>query len=108
LLPVLEGKLATPLRPYLLTQAFGGGRTLAIRRGVWKYLDHPGSGGNNYTEPVLKPFALRESDPPAPVQLYNLQADPGETSNLHLKHPEIVKELKALLDDSRRTGRSRP
>ena len=33
---------------------------------------------------------------------------PGETKALHTEHPEVVKELKALLDQSKSTGRSRP
>ena len=41
-----------------------------------------------------------------PGQLYNLNTDPGETINLYFKHPEIVKELKALLEHSKQSGRS--
>ncbi len=108
LLPALEGKAAGSIRPYLLTQAFRGARTLSIRRGEWKYIDHPGSGGNNYATDELKPFALPESEPNLPAQLYNLAHDPGETTNLYLKHPEIAAELKTLLERSRSTGRSRP
>ncbi|MCF7673793.1 MAG: sulfatase-like hydrolase/transferase [Akkermansiaceae bacterium] len=36
------------------------------------------------------------------------ETDPGEKVNLYFKHPEIVKELKALLDQSKASGRSRP
>ena len=107
LLPVLEGKATTPIRPYLLTQAFGGERTLTLRRGPWVYIDHRGSGGNNYDKGELKPYALPETDPEAVGQLYNLTTDPGETTNLYSKKPEIVKELKALLEQSKATGRSR-
>lgn len=106
LLPVLEGKATAPIRPYLLTQAFGGQRTLSIRRGSWKYIDHRGSGGNNYTNPELKRFALPEAAPEAPGQLYDLASDPGETTNLYFKHPEIAAELKTLLDKSKAEGRS--
>ena len=105
---MLIGTAVAPIRPYLLTQAFGGARTLSIRRGNWKYLDHRDSGGNNYTTPALQPFALPDTAPTAPGQLYNLRNDPGETTNLSLKHPEIVAELKALLDQSKSSGRSRP
>ncbi len=108
LLPALNGTATAPIRPYLLTQAFRGARTLSIRRGQWKYLDHQGSGGNNYNSPALKPFALPETAPEAPGQLYDLAEDPGETTNLYFRHPEIAAELKALLDQSKASGRSRP
>ena len=108
LLPVLEGKVKAPIRPYLLTQAFRGAKTLSIRRGDWKYLDHRGSGGNLYDTGGLKPFALPETDPEAPAQLYNLANDPGETTNLFFKHSETVKELRTLLESSKTSGRSRP
>ncbi len=108
LLPVLEGKDKAPIRPYLLTQAFRGAKTLSIRRGDWKYLDHRGSGGNLYDTGGLKPFALPETDPEAPAQLYNLANDPGETTNLFFKHSETVKELRTLLESSKTSGRSRP
>ena len=108
LLPALERKATAPIRPYLLMQAFAGERTLSIRRGHWKYIAHRGSGGNNYSESDLKTYALPETDPEAPGQLYDLANDPGETTNLYSKKPEIVKELQALLDDSRINARSRP
>ncbi|MCB1275100.1 sulfatase-like hydrolase/transferase [Prosthecobacter sp.] len=108
MLPVLEGKAIEPVRPYLLEQAFAGARTLSIRRGVWKYLDHRGSGGNNYDKGELKPYELPETAPDAPAQLYKLDTDPGETTNLYFKHPEIVAELKGLLEKSKSEGRSAP
>lgn len=108
LLPAFEGKAAEPIRPYLITQAFAGQRTLSIRRGQWKYLDHRGSGGNNYDKGELKPFALPEADPEAPGQLYDLATDPGETTNLYSQKPEIAKELKTLLEHTKTSGRSRP
>jgi arylsulfatase A-like enzyme len=106
LLPVLEGKDTAPIRPYLLAQAFGGQRTLSIRRGMWKYMDHRGSGGNNYGSAELKRFALPEAENEAPGQLYDLASDPGETTNLYFKRPEIAAELKGLLEKSKREGRS--
>ena len=109
LLPVLRGEADAPIRPYLLTQAFAGARTLSIRRGPWKYLDHRGSGGNRYeNNPGLKPFMLPETAPDAPGHLYNLDDDPGETRNLYAERPEMVKELKALLEESKASGRSAP
>jgi arylsulfatase A len=108
LLPALEGKAAASIRPYLLTQAFGGARTLSIRRGQWKYIDHRGSGGNNYATAELQRFALPETAPQASGQLYDLANDPSETTNLFEQRPDIVKELQTLLQHSKTTGRSRP
>jgi arylsulfatase A-like enzyme len=108
MLPVLEGKAIAPIRPYLLTQAFGGARTLSIHRGNWKYIDHSGSGGNNYNAGELKLFAIPETAPDSPGQLYDLANDPGETKNLYHQKPEIVEELQSLLQLSKTTGRSRP
>jgi len=108
MLPVLLGTQGEEaVRPFLLQQAFG--RQLAIRRGAWKYLDHRGSGGNNYQKSAkLKPYALPDSAPDAPAQLYDLAVDPGETRNLYHEHPEIVQELKAKLEELRTAGRSAP
>jgi arylsulfatase A-like enzyme len=107
LLPAWLDENHRPIRPCLLTQAFGGQRTLAIRHGDWKYIDHAGSGGNRYEDdPGLKPFILPEAAPHAPGQLYNLAADPGETKNLYETEPGTVAELKALLEQSKSTGRS--
>lgn len=109
MLPALLDTAAAPIRPYMLQQAFGLQPFLSIRRGKWKYLDHTGSGGNRYeTTPALKPYILPDHAPGAPGQLYDLESDPGETKNLYFEHPEIVKELKSLLEQSKASGRSRP
>jgi len=107
ILPILLGeKPDGPVRQYTLHQTIT--LALAIRRGPWKYLDHKGSGGNDYRRPHLRPYALPDTAPDAPGQLYNLDDDPGETTNLYHKHPDIVKELKAKLDGFKASGRSAP
>ena len=106
LLPALFGEdKGKPIRPYTLHQT--NRLALAVRKGPWKYLDHSGSGGNNYEQERLLPFALPDSEPEAPGQLYNLDTDPGELNNLYFEKPELVKELKALLEGSKQSGRSR-
>lgn len=106
LLPVLRGTHEAPVRPFLLTQAFGGLRSLSIRRGPWKYLDHSGSGGNRYESGgELEPN--HQADP-APASLYHLGNDPGEKQNLLTKEPVVARELKALLEETKTSGRSRP
>ncbi|MEI6534181.1 MAG: sulfatase-like hydrolase/transferase [Verrucomicrobiaceae bacterium] len=107
MLPTLLGLADKTIRPFMLEQAFGGARWLSIRRGSWKYLDHKGSGGNNYDKGELSPYALPETDPNAPAQLYDLTTDPGEKTNLYSQKPEIAKEMKALLDQTKASGRSR-
>ncbi len=107
ILPVLLGEDGgKPIRDYTLHQTIS--LALAIRQGPWKYLDHKGSGGNSYEKGELVPFALTDTEPTAPGQLYNLDTDPGETTNLYFKEPEMAKKLKALLEASKATGRSAP
>lgn len=94
----------SPQRDYTIHQTIK--LDLAIRRGPWKYLDHRGSGGNNHDSGGLRAYAHPDAAPDAPGQLYNLETDPGETTNLYFKHPEIVKELKSRLDASKASGRT--
>jgi arylsulfatase A-like enzyme len=106
-LPALLGRKADgPVRRYTLHQT--NRLALAIRRGRWKYLDHKGSGGNNYSRGPLRRYALPDTAPDAPGQLYDLQVDPGETTNLYHQHPEIVRELKNKLEEFKKRGRSAP
>jgi arylsulfatase A len=102
MLPVLEGeKTGGMLRPYMLQQTHWE-QALSIRVGQWKYLDHKGSGGNDYNrdnaEWSMKPHRLPDTAPDASGQLYHLATDPGETTNLYFEKPEIAKQLKDLLD----------
>ncbi len=108
MLPVWLGMQGNdPVRPYLLEQTIS--LALSIRQGRWKLLDHQGSGGNNYERnATLRPYALPELAPKAPGQLYDLAADPGETRNLYFEQPEIVAQLKKMLEESKSSGRSRP
>jgi len=110
-LPVLTGELpeTEPFRDYQLHQT--NKLVLAIRQGKWKYLDHQGSGGNHYDKDGYwgaKMFTLPEAEPDSPGQLYDLEKDPGERTNVYSKHPEVVKRLKAKLDAAKDSGRSAP
>ncbi|MCA9321437.1 MAG: sulfatase-like hydrolase/transferase [Planctomycetes bacterium] len=77
--------------------------SFAIRRGPWKLILCPGSGG--WSAP--RPKAAREQRLPL-EQLYNLDDDPGERTNLAGTEPKIVKELTLLLGHYVEEGRSTP
>ncbi|PXX25418.1 arylsulfatase [Arenibacter sp. ARW7G5Y1] len=108
MLPAMLGmqKDGEPIRPHLLTQSFRG--EFQIRQGNWKYLDHRGSGGNQYEKGFMKKYALPETAGDAPGQLYNLSEDPGETTNLYYANEEKRKELQELLKHLKLSGRSAP
>ncbi len=83
----------------------------AIRQGRWKLLLWPGSGG--WSPPTHDPSVWLDA-PKAnfselpPFQLYDLEADPAETTNLVAKHPEIVERLGKLARSQIDSGRSTP
>lgn len=76
--------------------------SFAIRKGDWKLLLAPGSGGWSFPRPG------KEEEGLPPVQLYNIKEDPSEKINMQADHPEIVSELKELLMKYIEEGRSTP
>lgn len=77
----------------------------AIRKGDWKLLCSPSSGGWSYPKPGVDKEAIAQLPP---IQLYNMKDDPTESKNVYQEHPEIVSELKDLLQKYIREGRSTP
>ena len=76
-----------------------------IRKGEWKLLLSPSSGGWSFPKPgtddeVIKTLPL--------IQLYNMKTDPAEKNNVCAEYPEVVKELKALMIKYVKEGRSTP
>jgi len=83
----------------------------AIRQGRWKLLLWPGSGG--WSPPTHDPSvwldaAKADFDKLPRFQLYDLEADPAETTNLVTTHPEIVERLGKLILSQIDSGRSTP
>ncbi|MAG56788.1 MAG: arylsulfatase [Planctomycetes bacterium] len=101
LLPVLRGQSTAPLHDIVVHHSSGG--HFAVRKGRWKLLLCRGSGG---WSPPTEQAAAKRGLPP--VQLYDLEADPKETTNLFAKHPEVVKRLTADLRGVIERGRSTP
>ncbi len=88
-----------PVRSALALQSGSG--LMTIRRGDWKLIDGLGSGG--FTQPSrIQPGP---GDPAG--QLYNLSDDRGELTNLYARRPEIVAELRRLLQEIQDAGRTR-
>jgi arylsulfatase A-like enzyme len=95
-LPALLGESPTG-RDHLIEHA----RELSVRQGPWKYIE-PGKG------PKINANTGTELGTDPQPQLYNLAGDPGERTNLAAQHPDKVRELQALLQRARQSGRSRP
>ncbi len=93
LLPLLKG-LDRPVRECAVNQSSQG--LLALRKGPWKLIFGPGSGG----------WGKGRDDQPA--QLYNLADDLSESRNLYAENPERVAELTALMESIVNRGRSTP
>ena len=100
-LPALLGTDEGPIRRSLVSQSFNG--SFAIRDGEWKLLLCPGSGGWS----VPRPGADDTSEMPD-FQLYDLSADPGETTNLVAAQPERVAKMKAAMEEAIAEGRTTP
>ncbi|MEM9934103.1 MAG: arylsulfatase [Bacteroidota bacterium] len=102
LLPVLKGNSqGDPVREATVHHSVNG--SFAIRQGKWKLIFCPGSGG--WSAPT--PKVAREQDLPI-VQLYDLEVDIGEQTNLAETNPEIVEELTTLMKKYIEEGRSTP
>lgn len=101
LLPVWLGRTREPVRQTLVNHSING--SFALRAGPWKLLLCPDSGG--WSDP--RPNSAAAKNLP-PVQLYQLENDPGERRNLQAEHPERVRDMIALLERQVVEGRSTP
>jgi arylsulfatase A-like enzyme len=102
ILPVLQGKQPNgkAIRGPLAIASSRGAMT--IRDGKWKLITALGSGG--FSEPrKVKPT---KGGPKG--QLYDMENDRGETTNLYLKHPGVVARLSAELKRIRDADQTRP
>ena len=99
--PLLAGAvMLKPFRDATIHHSLDG--MFAIRSGPWKLIEGRGSGG--FTHPKRQ-----DPEPGKPVgQLYNLEVDPAETTNVYADHPDVVAKLQSDLNRIRTAERSVP
>jgi len=98
-LPALTGKAGG--RTDVINHSING--SFAIRAGRWKLLLAPDSGGWSAPKP-----GSPEAKTLPPIQLFDLAADIGETTNRQAEQTDIVRELLTLLEHQVAAGRSTP
>ena len=81
--PTLTGADKQRAHRYLYWEFHSYGNTQAIRMGDWKALR----------------FKVRDN-PDAPIVLYNLKKDIGETKNIADQHPDVVKRIAPLFREA--------
>jgi len=113
ILPALLGEPKEPVRDHLLLAARQPSH-LAVRKGKWMYIPAQAGGGftaakrgaHAFGGPAAITFTKRENSDiqngkvkkgAPPAQLYDLEADVRQTTNVYREHPEVVKELQAIL-----------
>ena len=77
--------------------------SFAIRKGAYKFIFCPGSGGWSFPRP-----SKNEIEGLPKFQLYNLKEDPEEKNNLYGKYPKVEGELIALFTTAIQNGRTTP
>lgn len=116
-LSALTGNPSKPLRDHIVL-APSKQSHLAVRKGKWMYIGAQGSGGftaakrgahafggpaaityAGYKNNDIEDGKIKKDAPPA--QLYDLENDLSQTTNVYRDHPDVVKELSALLESYR-------
>ena len=97
-LPALSGAEIVSTRAGVIHHSITG--HFAYRQGKWKLLLAKGSAGwTSPKEDEMPEDALK-------AQLYDMENDPGETTNLYESHPEVAQRLLAQLEADIFNGRS--
>jgi arylsulfatase A-like enzyme len=98
-LPALKGEKIKSTRPGVIHHSISG--HFGYRQGKWKLLLARGSGG--WSSPQEDNSTL---DNMPIAQLYDMENDAAETTNLYLERPEIAEKLLLLLENDIKNGRS--
>ncbi len=117
MLPAFTGNPEKPLRDEMFITPNKTSH-MSYRKGKWMYIPAKSDGGFRGSKPNQHawggPAVAKLVDTPnsdivngklkgnaPPAQLYDLEADPNQTENLYRKHPEIVTEMAAVLNQVR-------
>src|SRR5690606_36990626 len=76
----LTGEGEAPAHDYLYWEVYEHGSAQAVRTGEWKG--------------VRKPMVT------GPVERYDLEADPGETTDLAARNPEVVRRIEQIMQEA--------
>ncbi len=108
ILPALLGEeRKTPIREATIHHSARG--KFAIRKGDWVLIDAPSgddNGGNG--EPAWLKKERSYEPHSMPGELFNLREDLEQRDNRYEERPEVVQELKTLLERYKSDGRSTP
>ena len=91
LVPTLIGKGKQLQHDYIYFEFHEGNGSQAVRQGNWKA--------------IVKGIKTRS---PEPLELYDLNADPSESTNLASKYPNKAAELQAIMDKSHQPSNAFP
>ena len=107
-LPHLLGDRNAVTRDTVIHHSING--SFAIRKGRWKLMLCPGSGGWSLPKPihatVANKMTAEEISRIQWVQLYDLSRDPSELKNVAKENPDVVAELTDLIQLQVDRGRS--
>jgi arylsulfatase A-like enzyme len=108
LLPLLLGEAHDQPARAATVHHSGSGK-FAIRRGDWVLIDAPSGDDNGAKgEPQWLKDERGYAKHSLPGELFNVHDDLSERRNQFVERPEMVRELKELLEKYKRDGRSTP
>lgn len=96
----LLGKPDAQGRDHLVQQDNGRGGNYGLRIGKWKLQRHDSGGANNVELRLVRTKLPR-------FMLFDLEADPGERTDVIEDHPEIAQRMQRKLETIIESGRSR-
>ena len=95
MLPLLRGEVDRPTRRTVIHHSLSG--KFAVRKGKWVFIDAP-SADESEEPDWFREQRGSESVGDQAGLLYDLSSDLAERHNLYAEHPEVVKELSAILE----------